>query len=101
MPEMHFRVRWPDGTRETCYSPSRVVRDYFVAGESYTLADFLARCRAALSAASERVREKYGVPCGRAASELARLEARGRGFADMSEARVTVEALAAAEILQD
>lgn len=24
MPEVYFRVRWPDGTSERCYSPSTV-----------------------------------------------------------------------------
>jgi len=26
MPEMRFRIRWPDGVAETCYSPSLVVK---------------------------------------------------------------------------
>ena len=52
MPEMRFRIRWPDGRLETCYSPSLVVKDYLVEGESYTLADFLDRSRAALSIAA-------------------------------------------------
>jgi uncharacterized repeat protein (TIGR04042 family) len=55
---MHFLIRWPDGTRETCYSPSRVVKDYLAEGQSYALRDFLDLSHAALSAASERVREK-------------------------------------------
>jgi uncharacterized repeat protein (TIGR04042 family) len=93
MPEIHFSVRWPDGTRETCYSPSSVVKNYFVVGESYALRDFLDRSRAALSAASERVREKYGAPCSRALNQLARLEAAGRAFAHEATARVTIEAL--------
>ena len=29
MPELRFVLRWPDGTWETCYSPSTVVRDHF------------------------------------------------------------------------
>ena len=35
MPEMLFRIRWPDGTAEDCYSPSLVIKDFFAPGESY------------------------------------------------------------------
>jgi uncharacterized repeat protein (TIGR04042 family) len=80
MPEMRFRIRWPDGRLETCYSPSLVVKDYLAEGESYALADFLDRSRAALSIASERVRAKYGRPCPRALGELARLEMTARAY---------------------
>jgi uncharacterized repeat protein (TIGR04042 family) len=89
---MHFAVVWPDGTREACYSPSRVVRDYFVPGDAYELADFLARSRTALGSASERVRVRYGVPCSLALGQLARIEAAAARFADRPNARVVVEA---------
>ena len=56
MPEMRFRIRWPDGTPETCYSPSLVIKDYFAVGTDYALVDFLARSRTALSIASDRVK---------------------------------------------
>ena len=70
MPEMRFRIRWPDGSLESCYSPSLVIKDYFTVGATYPLADFLARSRGALAAASERVRAKYGTPCRRAIAQL-------------------------------
>ena len=89
MPEMRFRIRWPDGRLETCYSPSLVVKDYLVEGESYALADFLDRSRVALSIASERVRAKYGRPCPRARSQLARLEMTAGAYP--RDARVTLE----------
>ena len=89
MPEMHFRIRWPDGRLETGYSPSLVVRDYLVEGESATLADFLDRGRVALSMASERVRAKYGSPCPRARGQLARLEMMAGAYA--RDVRVTLE----------
>ena len=54
MPEMHFRIRWPDGRREACYSPSLVIKDYFAPGQSYALPDFVAKSRDALTVASER-----------------------------------------------
>ena len=90
MPEMRFQIRWPDGRLQMCYSPSLVVKDYLVEGQSYSLADFLARSRAALSIASERVRANYGRPCPRALGELARLEMLARDYTP--DARVTLEA---------
>jgi uncharacterized repeat protein (TIGR04042 family) len=84
-------VRWPDGTQETCYSPSLVLRDYFEAGRSYPLADFRDRSRTALAIASDRVRAKFGFPCSRAAGQLACIEERCRSFAGLSGAQVRIE----------
>ncbi len=92
MPEMRMSVRWPNGALESCYSPSLVLKDYFQAGRSYPLADFRDRSRAALTAASERVKAKYGFACARAADELARIEALCRAFAGLTDALVHVEA---------
>ena len=91
MPEMRFRIRWPDDTTETCYSPSVVIKDYFAVGADYPLTDFLARSRTALNIASERVRAKYGVPCSRALAQLARIEAAAAAFTGVSGARVAVD----------
>ena len=74
MPEMRFHIRWPDGVDENCYSPSLVIKDYFVPGQAYSLPDFVARSRTALMIASDRVREKYGMACSRALGQLARIE---------------------------
>jgi uncharacterized repeat protein (TIGR04042 family) len=92
MPETRFLIRWPDGTPESCYSPSLVIEDYLVAGETYALADFLARSRAALAIASDRVKAKYGVPCSRAQAQLARIEAAAAAFAGLPDAHVAVDA---------
>ena len=92
MPEMRFRIRWPDGTPETCYSPSLVIKEYFAVGTDYALADFLERSRAALHIASDRVKAKYGMSCSRALAQLARIETAGGAFADTPDARVVVEA---------
>jgi uncharacterized repeat protein (TIGR04042 family) len=75
MPEMRYDIEWPDGTRESCYSPSLVIKDYFDPGQSYSLAEFLHRSRTALNIASERVQAKYGFPCSRALGQLAKTEA--------------------------
>lgn len=101
MPEVRFLVRWPDGSLEACYSPSRVVKDYLGEGRTYALQDFLARSRMALAAASERVRQLYGAPCSRALGQLARLEAQGRTFEELTDAHVTVLALAEANSFRD
>ncbi len=60
MPEMRFRIRWPDGMAESCYSPSLVIKDYLTPGEAYPLVDFVARSRTALTIASDRVKARYG-----------------------------------------
>lgn len=76
MPAVHFRVRWPDGGVETCYSPSTVIKDFFEVGRTYALDEFLALSRDALHAASDRVRQRYGgFGCSRAMAQLAALEA--------------------------
>jgi len=92
MPEMHFRIRWPDGTAEACYSPSLVIKDFFAPGESYPLVDFLERSRTALNIASERVEAKYGSRCSRALAQLNRIESTAKTFSAFPQARVTVEA---------
>jgi uncharacterized repeat protein (TIGR04042 family) len=92
MPEMRFRVSWPDGTYETCYSPSLVIKDYFVVGKSYSPADFLTRSRTALKIASDRVQAKYGHPCSRALAQLARIESVLQTFAGTPGARIAIDA---------
>jgi uncharacterized repeat protein (TIGR04042 family) len=92
MPEMRFRIRWPDGSLENCYSPSLVIKDFLSVGASYPLPEFLIRSRAALEIASERVKEKYGWHCSRARAQLDRIEAAAEGFAAMPDARVAVDA---------
>ncbi|MEM9761530.1 MAG: MSMEG_0570 family nitrogen starvation response protein [Pseudomonadota bacterium] len=75
MPEMQMTLRWPDGREGRVYSPSTVIAEHFAPGETIALAEFHARARTALSAASERVRARYGVPCGRAAAEIRAIDA--------------------------
>ena len=91
MPEMRFRIRWPDGVQESCYSPSLVIKDYFQPGESYNLDEFLTRARTALNIASERVKARYGMPCSLAMGQLARLESRAGTQSAIPDPHVTVE----------
>ncbi len=87
MPEIRFCFCWPDGTVETAYSPSLVVKDYFEPGE-YALGDFLERARTALQIASNRVEAKYGRPCSLALSQLSRLESAAARYHDYPDPKV-------------
>ena len=69
---MLFHLRWPDGTAQACYSPSLVVTEHLEAGRSYPVPELVDRTRTALGIASDRVREKYGMPCSRAAAKIGR-----------------------------
>jgi uncharacterized repeat protein (TIGR04042 family) len=88
---MRFVVRWPDGGRESCYSPSLVIKDFLREGDSYSVTDFLQRSRQALQIASERVEAKFGFPCSLALGQLARIEAKAAEFAGQDHARVACE----------
>ncbi|WNG88611.1 MSMEG_0570 family nitrogen starvation response protein [Mycobacterium sp. ITM-2016-00317] len=68
MPEMTFRVRWPDGVEQRCYSPSLVVHDHFSTDGCYTVAEFVERTDRAMAEAGDRVRAKFGFACTAAAA---------------------------------
>lgn len=91
MPEMRFVIAWPDGRRETCYSSSLVIKDYFAEGQNYRLSDFLDRIRKALTIASDRVRAKYGCPCSLALGQLSRIEQAATPYLTDAEAEVRCE----------
>ncbi len=74
MPELVFRLRWPDGRDQICYSPSTVLREHLVPG-TVRVDEFVRQVRAGLSAASDRVRARYGVPCSLALAQLTAIEA--------------------------
>lgn len=90
MPATYFKIQWPDGSQADCYSPSTIVKDYFAAGERYSLADFIERARTALNHASERVHAKYGYTCSAAMDQLAQIESRAGRYAADPEAEVRV-----------
>ncbi len=73
MPETRFRIRWPDGVEEDCYSPSTVIHDHLTAGQTYRVDDFDTRTRAALDLAARRVEAKYGFRCSSADAQAAKL----------------------------
>jgi uncharacterized repeat protein (TIGR04042 family) len=80
MPAILFTIQLPDGLTKQCYSPSTVVRDYFIEGEEMAVSEFLSRSRQALAAASERVRAKFGFSCSSAASQLEDIEQFTRNY---------------------
>lgn len=88
MPEIRFQIQWPDGTQETCYSPSLVVKDYLEPGSTYDLSDFIARSQTALTIASDRVKTKYGMPCSLALGQLQSLETRAKTYQDLADPKV-------------
>ena len=91
MPVTLFKVRWPDGGLETCYSPSTIIKDYFQVGRSYTLPEFLDLCRSGLNAASDRVGQRYGGGgCSNAMAQLAAIETTAKRHAG-GDAPVRVE----------
>ena len=88
MPEMRFVVTWPDGMEESCYSPSLIIHEFFIEGESYPVADFVEHSRKSLTIASDRVKAKYGFACSSANSQLARIESAVAPFLADANARV-------------
>jgi uncharacterized repeat protein (TIGR04042 family) len=90
MPEMRFKIQWPDGSQEACYSPSLIIKKYFEPGQDYDLLDFVDRSRTALNIASDRVLAKYGRPCGLAIGQLATIEAKAARFTAQSQPIVRV-----------
>jgi uncharacterized repeat protein (TIGR04042 family) len=90
MPEIRFKIQWPDGSQETCYSPSLIVKEYLEPDREYPLADFVARSRTALNIASDRVLAKYGRACGLALGQLATIESTAKRFSSQPKPLVRV-----------
>ncbi|NJR40311.1 MAG: MSMEG_0570 family nitrogen starvation response protein [Leptolyngbyaceae cyanobacterium CSU_1_4] len=88
MPEIHFQIQWPDGQPETCYSPSLIVKEYFMPNREYELEDFVVRSRTALNIASDRVLEKYGMPCGRALGQIRQIETAASAYKNFPNPKV-------------
>ena len=85
MPEINFKIQWPDGTQQTCYSPSLVVKQYFSPGEKYRLTEFVEKSRTALNMASDRVKKAYGFSCSRALGQIQQIESAASKYENSSE----------------
>jgi uncharacterized repeat protein (TIGR04042 family) len=90
MPEMFFRIRWPDATETDNYSPSLIIKDYFTQGDELALPEFLEKIRTALAIASDRVKAKYGYPCSRAHATLAAIERHAAPLLAHPDARIKI-----------
>lgn len=90
MPVVNFHIVWPDQIESKCYSPSSVITEHLTEGETYTLQDFMSRTRAAMHAASERVRAKYGFACSAAADQMEIIERDALRYANAQDAIVKV-----------
>ena len=69
MPEVSFKLEWPDGQSSTLYSPSTVILEYLKPGDSMRVSELESLGVTALRAASERVRARYGFACTRTDEE--------------------------------
>lgn len=85
---MTFRVRWPDGDIDDCYSPSLVMHDYLTVGNLYRVTDFVELTTAALTQASDRVRAKFGFACTSAAATAAQITTKAGRFAADAQVQV-------------
>ena len=90
MPEIHFRIRWPDQSETRCYSPSTTIMQFLTADRSYPLSEFLGLSRKALEHGSERVRQKYGYGCAQAQLQIEEIERLAVRFIDTPAACVSV-----------
>lgn len=89
MPEVWFTLKWPDGSREQCYSPSTIVTKYLATNTTYSLSDFSLRATTALQSASDRVEQIYGHPCSRAMGQLERINLQVSKFEQDNDPMVT------------
>ena len=80
MPAMHFVVCWPDGSKETCYSPSTAIEKYLLVNHPYALNEFVQVTTRALDEASERVKAKFGYYCSSAQDQSAAIVQKAAQF---------------------
>ncbi|MEG3129167.1 MSMEG_0570 family nitrogen starvation response protein [Pantoea cypripedii] len=80
MPAMHFVVCWPDGSKDTCYSPSTAIEKHLAVNHPYALEEFVTLSTRALDEASERVKAKFGYYCSSAQDQSAVIVQKARQF---------------------
>lgn len=89
MPAMHFVVCWPDGSKDTCYSPSTAIGKHLQVNHPYVLEEFVTLATRALDEASERVKAKFGYFCSSAQDQSAAIVQKAQQF--RAEQQVIVE----------
>jgi len=90
MPAINFCIRWPDGSEDSCYSPSTVVREHFSSGQSMPLGQFLETAETALNAASGRVEKKFGYFCSSAMDQLSTIKSKAAQFESADNPRIEI-----------
>jgi len=85
MPAVNFKVTWPDGDVITYYSPSTTIHKY-IQKEAYSLENFKTRCDTALTAASERVYQRFGYYCSAASDEQQKIQEK---YTDIRKKNIT------------
>jgi putative flavoprotein involved in K+ transport len=93
MPEVHFQVSWPDGFVQQCTSPSRAIEAHLAPGASYPVGEFVRRVQEGMDAASERVRQQYGMACSAAMAQREQVEMAARAHAPDGDGLVRVHYL--------
>jgi putative flavoprotein involved in K+ transport len=90
LPEVDFTIRWANGETFAGTSPSRAMERFIIAGAAYPQGELLRRVTDGLSAASDRVRERYGVACTQAMEESQSIAAAAAGRDPQAIAQVLV-----------
>ena len=90
MPSVNFTVKWPNGELIQYYSPSTVIYEYLANGHSYPAIQFLKLADDGLSAASERVRVRYGFACSSAMDSLSTIKRQANLFALKDEDQIEI-----------
>ena len=75
MPTVDIRIRWSDGTVQDGESPSRAIERFICGGAMYPRDELRRRLTEGLQAASDRVRERYGMACTAAMAQSRQFEA--------------------------
>ncbi|HET9073854.1 MAG TPA: MSMEG_0569 family flavin-dependent oxidoreductase [Solirubrobacteraceae bacterium] len=74
MPTVDIRIRWADGTVQDGESPSRVIERHITSGALYPRDELRRRLADGLAAASDRVRERFGMACTQAMAQSQEFE---------------------------
>ncbi|HMJ10602.1 MAG TPA: MSMEG_0570 family nitrogen starvation response protein [Polyangiaceae bacterium] len=85
MPEVYFRIQWPNGDVHDCYSPSTIIEQHLEVGTEYSVSEFVELASRTLGIASERVRAKYGYTCSSALDQLSRIRSTSREFLETAQ----------------
>lgn len=84
MPETYVQIQWPNAEEDQLYSPSSVIKEFFIPGKAIIVEEFSKKSEKALHEASERVRQKMGFACTAAQAESYRISEKCKSY-DLNE----------------